>query len=184
MMYRLFVLISILLVTAVTSHAQVLIIGGEAGQDCYRAVKFNPSPGTRHERICTDAIASGALDRVNLAGTLINRGIIRMRMGDFGPALEDYARAERMTPHSGALHLNKGAALIGIGDYDAALVSLNRALELETQEPYAAHYNIGVAHEYLGQAAPAYESYQAALELKPDWSLPTRALERFTVERE
>ena len=96
MMYRLFVLISILLVTVVTSHAQVLIVSGEAGRNCYRAVKFNPSPGTRHERICTDAIESGALNRASLAGSLINRGIIRMRMGDFGPALEDYARARNL----------------------------------------------------------------------------------------
>ena len=106
-----------------------------------------------------------------------------MRMADYESALEDYARAERLTPKTGALHLNRGAALIGIGDYNGALVSLNRSLELDTQDPYAAYYNMGVAHENLGRAQTAYESYQTALELKPDWSLPTQALERFTLER-
>ena len=182
-MYRLLVLISLLAATPVAGHAQAFVIGDGVGKDCYQAVKFNPVPAQRHERICTDAIESGTMNRVNLASTLINRGIIRMRMANYDSALEDYARAESLTPNTGALYLNKGAALIGIGDYDAALVSLNRSLELETQDPYAAYYNIGVAHEYLGQAQTAYENYQTALELKPDWSLPTKALERFTVER-
>ncbi|MEO9970484.1 MAG: tetratricopeptide repeat protein [Hyphomonadaceae bacterium] len=172
------------IVMPLTAYAQVLILGGGAGQDCYQAVKFNLFPSARHERICTEAIEAGALDRKNLAGTYINRGIIRMRMQSYEAALGDYAKAERLTPNSGPLHLNKGAALIGARDFDTALISLNQAIALETQDPHAAHYNLGLAYEHLGQADLAYQSYQTALELRPDWSLPTKALERFTVTRE
>lgn len=183
-MFRVLSLTYFLLAMPLFASAQVLIIGGGAGKDCYQAVKFNPLPSPRHERICSDAIESNSLDRTNLAGTYINRGIIRMRMGNYETALSDYALAEKLGPNRGALHLNKGAALIGTGQFEAALLSLNRALELETQDPYAAYYNLGLAHENLGQAETAYRNYQTALELRPDWELASRALERFTVVRQ
>lgn len=183
-MRRLAALTLLALLFPLIASAQVLIIGGSAGKDCYNAVKFNPTPSQFHEKECTEAIESGALDRVNLAATLINRGIVRMRRGNFIASLEDYARAERITPDSGALFLNKGAALIGTGQYAEALASLEKSLKLETPDTHAAYYNLGVAHEFLGQAEPAYNNYQIALELKPDWDLPTMALERFTVLRE
>jgi len=180
-MFRYLFLAGLLFIAPLAASAQVLIIGGGAGEDCYRTVRLNMFPSRSDEKVCSDAIETGALDRVNLAGTLINRGIIRMRRGDFESSLADYARAERLVPDKGALYLNRGAALIGTGQYEEALTALNRALELETQDPQSAHYNLGVAHELLGQNEPAYRSYQTALELKPEWSLPTKALERFTV---
>lgn len=183
-MFRPLLLTALLFAMPLASYAQVLILGGSAGKECYTAVKLNPFPSTRHERTCSDSIESGTLDRINLAGTFVNRGIIRMRMGRHEAALEDYARAERIMPNSGPLFLNKGAALIGIGDFDGALVALNRALALETQDPHAAYFNLGVAHELLGDINSAFQSYQTALELRPDWRLPSQALERFTVVRE
>ena len=182
-MLRLIVLATLATGVSLAASAQVLIIGGGAGSDCYRAVELNPFPSGLHEKKCTEAIESGALDRVNLAATLINRGIIRMRRGNFVESLDDYARAERLTPNVGSLYLNRGAALIGTGQYAEALASLEKSLELETKSPHAAYYNLGLAHEFLGQAQTAYESYQTALELKPGWSLPSNALERFTVVR-
>ena len=183
-MYRLIFLAAVLFAMPLTASAQVLIIGGGAGKDCYRAVSLNPFPSQRHEDECTAAIESASLDRVSLGATYINRGIIRMRRGDFAASLEDYARAERLTPNVGAIYLNKGAALIGTGQYANALASLEKSLALDTHDPYAAYYNLGVAHEYLGQAEPAFESYTTALELKPGWTLPSKALERFSVVRQ
>ena len=183
-MFRPLLLATALFILPISASAQVLIIGGGAGKDCYQAVTINPFPSQRHENKCTDALESDALDRDNRAATLINRGIIRMRRGNFVASLADYARAERLTPNNGALHLNKGAALIGAGQYDEALIALEKALMLETQDPQAAYYNLGLAHEYLGQTEPAFHNYKAALELKPNWSLPSRALERFTVLRQ
>jgi len=183
-MRRLMFLALILAVLPLAASAQALIIGGGAGKDCFNAVKLNPFPTAFHEKKCSEAILSGSLDRKNLAATLINRGIIRMRRGNFVESLEDYARAEALTPDVGALHLNKGAALIGTGQYAEALASLEKSLALETQDPEAAYYNIGVAHERLGQVEPAYRNYQTALELKPNWSLPSNALERFTILRD
>ena len=180
-MFRPLALAAACLLLTDLASAQVLIIGGSAGKGCFNAVTLNPYPSQRHENECTEAIESGALDRVNLSATLINRGIIRMRRGNFVSSLEDYKRAERLTPNVGAIYLNRGAALIGAGQYDNALASLERSLDLETQEPHSAYYNIGLAYELLNQVEPAYRSYQKAVELKPEWSLPTEALERFTV---
>ena len=183
-MFRLLWLVTAMLILPVTASAQVLIIGGGAGKDCYQAVKFNLFPSQADEKTCTEAIQSASLDRESRAATFINRGIVRMRRGDYVASLEDYAKAEQLTPNAGALFLNRGAALIGTGQYDNALASLQKALDLETQDTHAAHYNMGIAQELLGEVELAYKSYQTALELKPDWALASNALERFTVLRD
>ena len=163
------------------ASAQVLVLGSSLGKECYDAVVNHPQPEAVHERACTIALNSGTLDSRNRAATLINRGIILMRMNKFDRSLEDYERAKDIRPNLGAIYLNEGAALIGIGDHAGAIASLERALELDTQDAHAAHYNLGLAHELSGDAASAYHSYRKALDIRPGWDLPEQELVRFTV---
>ena len=107
-----------------------------------------------------------------------------MRNSRFEAALEDYDTAKDLRPNQGAIYLNEGAAYIASGDPATAILSLKKALELDTQEPYAAHYNLGLAYEITGDVTAAYHAFQKALELRPDWDLPKDQLTRFTVVSE
>ncbi len=167
-----------------SANAQVTVIGNSIGKECYEAALLDLSPTTSDERSCTHAINSGALDERNLTATYVNRGILRMRMSNYQGALADYRIAKERRPNLGAIYVNEGAALIGLGDAQGALVALNRALELDTRDAHAAHYNLGLAHEKLGNPTEAYFSYRKALELRPGWELPERELTRFTVRGE
>jgi len=62
-----------------------------------------------------------------------------------------------------------------------AVSSLKKALELETQDPHAAHYNLGLAYDLTGQVTEAYYAFKKAEELRPDWDLPKKQLERYSV---
>lgn len=163
------------------ASAQVLILGSSLGKDCYEATVVNTEPVAKHERICTAAIESQTLNRKNLAASYINRGIIRMRMKHFERAMSDYSYASKLRPQLGATYLNHGAAMIGAGYPKKAIPELEKALELKTQDPQIAHYNLGLAHELTGDITSAYQAFQTAAELAPDWELPRVQLERYSV---
>lgn len=177
-------LASLAVALAASASGQVLILGNSLGKECFEGVAFSQSPAARHERACTSAINSGTLDRRNLTATHINRGIVRMRLGNIDGALEDYARAKEMRPEMGEIYLNEGAALISRGDVEAGKAAIEKALELGTQDEHAAYYNLGLAYEKLGNPTEAYFSYRKALDLRPGWDLAERELERFTVKSE
>lgn len=161
--------------------AQVTVLGSGLGKDCYTAVKYSKTGIDNAERICTKALQSGSLTHVNRKATFINRGIARMRGGQYDGALKDYAAAERISTEDGTLYLNRGAAYIYKKDFAAALEDLNKSIELETQDLFAAHYNRAIAKENTGDVNGAYFDFKKALELKPDFTQAQQQLERFTV---
>lgn len=165
------------------AEAQI-IIGNGLGKDCYEAAEFSRGPLSARERTCTEAITSGTLNRRNLTATYVNRGIIRMRAKDFENAQADYDAARKLNPEYGAIYLNKGAALIGAGNPAEAIPLLQRALELDTQDPHVAYYNLGLAYDLNNQLTEAYYAFQDALKLKPEWDLALSQLERYTVVSE
>ncbi|MEM6900512.1 MAG: tetratricopeptide repeat protein [Pseudomonadota bacterium] len=165
------------------AHSQIVVLGSSMGKDCYLAVVSNPMPSLAHERVCTEAIASGTLQGRDLTATFINRGIIRTRMNKIDSALSDYETAKNRRPNMGAIYLNEGAALITMGDSAGAIEVLEKSLDLDTQDPHFAHFNLGLAHEMAGDPTAAYYSFTRASELEPDWERPREELERFTVVR-
>lgn len=169
------------LTLAASANAQVIVIGGGLGKDCFHAASLASGALTTREGTCTDAIESRTLTNRNLTATHINRGIIRMHAGKFEGAIEDYQAAQKLRPSFGAAYLNEGAARIGAGDPEMAIPLLKKALELETHDPHAAHYNLGLAYEATGNVQEAYYAFTKALELKPDWTLPKNQLERYSL---
>lgn len=164
------------------ASAQVMVLGKGLGKECYDAVKYEKKSFRSAERICTEALTAGNLNYKNRSATFINRGILRMRYGQYDAALADYSSAERLRAEEGPLYLNRGAALIYKKDFDAALVDLNRAIELETQDIFAAYYNRAIAKENTGDLQGAYFDFQKALELKPDFEQAKWQLDRFIVK--
>ncbi|MCI4644247.1 MAG: tetratricopeptide repeat protein [Hyphomonadaceae bacterium] len=164
-----------------TASAQAIIIGGGMAKDCFLSVQAQSTRFSEVEDMCSMALESEVMTRANRAATYVNRGIIRMRAGNYDDALSDYDRALSLREDLGAAYLNRGAALILAGDHAAAKAALDRAIELGTNDLHAAHYNRAIAKEHTGDVPGAYYDFREAAELKPDWDLPQLQLERFTV---
>lgn len=167
---------------AETASAQVFVIGKGLGGECYQKTKNRYSNFRAADEVCTRALREQAMTRENRAATYVNRGVLRMREGNYEDALADYASALDLQPDMGAAYLNKGAALIYRKDFDLALAALNRAVDLNSPDLFAAYYNRAIARENTGDVPGAYDDFVTALELKPGWELAERQLTRFTVE--
>lgn len=168
---------------AQTAAAQVFVLGGGLGGECYENTrKTNSTPHASAERPCTKALREEALTRNNRAATYVNRGIIRMRFGKYDEAISDYHEAQAMTPELGEAYLNEGAALIYKAMYQEALVKLDKAVELESNDLHAAYYNRAIAKENSDDIPGAYYDFLKALELNPGWERAETQLSRFRVE--
>lgn len=167
---------------AEAASSQVFVIGKGLGGECYQKTKNRYANFRSAEQVCTRALREQAMTRGNRAATHVNRGVLRMREGQYEEALSDYAKALELQPEMGAAYLNQGAAHIFRRDYDLALASLNRAIDLNSADLFAAHYNRAIAREHTGDVPGAYDDFVTALELKPGWELAERQLTRFSVE--
>lgn len=130
---------------------------------------------------CDAAISSQELTARDRAATVVNRGVIYLLRRDVAHALEDFDLAISWRPDLGEAYVNRGAALILRGDFEGAIVSIDKGLELGAEDPHEAYFNRAIAHEKLDDMRAAYADYRRALELKPDWALPQQELARFTV---
>eukprot|EP00212_Chloropicon_laureae_P007731 CAMPEP_0197497922 /NCGR_PEP_ID=MMETSP1311-20131121/54421_1 /TAXON_ID=464262 /ORGANISM="Genus nov. species nov., Strain RCC856" /LENGTH=170 /DNA_ID=CAMNT_0043043619 /DNA_START=74 /DNA_END=582 /DNA_ORIENTATION=- len=168
-------------ITGTAASAQVLVIGGGLARECYDLVKSGNYSFRGADQTCTLALQEETMTRPNRAATHVNRGVLRMREGDYDKALRDYSAAIDIQPEMGAAYLNKGAAHIYQRDFPEALETLDRAIALESADIFAAYYNRGIARENTGDVTGAYYDFQKALELKPGWELAERQLDRFNV---
>ena len=114
----------------------------------------------------TPTAVGGSLAFVGLLAAIVQGGLARFIVPKLGEAL-----------------VNRGAAKIGLKAPEAALVDINRALELGVSEPAKAHYNRALAYERLGDLKSAWLDYTKAAELDPVWDAPRKELTRFTVSR-
>lgn len=169
------------LIAAPTASAQVFVIGNGLGAECYQSTKNSTASFVRADETCTRALREETMTRENRAATYVNRGVLRMRNGRYDTALQDYAQAIAMKPQLGAAYLNQGAAYIYQRDFVSAIAPLDRAIQLNSKDLFAAHYNRAIARENTGDVPGAYADFQKALELKPEWDLATLQLERFVV---
>ncbi|MEM6535752.1 MAG: tetratricopeptide repeat protein [Pseudomonadota bacterium] len=161
--------------------AQVFVVGGGQGAECYKAAKVDHLSPHQAERVCSNALRESTITRGNKAATHVNRGILRMRSAKYEEALDDYTRATKLVPDLGEAFVNRGAALIYLGDYQNAIPALTRAIDLDSSQLFAAYYNRGIARENSGDISGAYEDFKKADELRPDWDLVKMQLSRFRV---
>jgi len=171
------------LMLAQTASAQVFVIGSGLGNECYNQTKNGYSSFRSANEVCTRALREESMTSKNRAATYVNRGVLRMRNGDYDDALSDYAAALRLQADLGEAFLNEGAARIYQKDFAAAIAPLDRAIELGTDDSFAAYYNRAIAREQSGDVEGAYYDFKKALELKPDWDLAEAQLSRFSVEQ-
>jgi len=178
---RLSVAAALAVATPNAAQAAVQVIGPLFAQTCYEAARAErASPGAVKQ--CTQALASEPLSLRDRAATNVNRGILQMYERKYEVALDDYEEAIRLRPTMAEAYVNKGIALLRLGNRtDEAVQALTTGIDRNTVKPEVAHYMRGIAYEILGNAKGAYLDYRKAAELKPTWAEPQTQLKRFNV---
>jgi tetratricopeptide (TPR) repeat protein len=161
----------------------VQIIGGDSHANrCVQAVMGNDITD-RAINECTRALRYPRLSATGEQQLLINRGVLRMRRGEFITAIEDFDETIRQNERNAEAHLNRGTALVQLRRYGEAIASITEAMGLGVMEPHKAYFNRGAAREALGDVRGAYEDYSTALEIRPDWGPANAELARFARNR-
>ena len=160
----------------------VTVLGDSKAAQCSRAALWGRDDD-KTLAICDLAIEQEALDQMRRAATFVNRGIIHMRRREWQEAHSDFDEALKRKPELGEGYVNRGALLIGTKRFAEGLADTNRGIELGIEEPEKAYYNRAIAYEGLGDPKSAYYDYQQALAINPEWDLPRKELQRFTVTR-
>jgi tetratricopeptide (TPR) repeat protein len=100
-------------------------------------------------------------------------------------SLFEFKKVTALLPNNAEAHANLAAALRAAGEFDEAIDSGRRALQINPDFAEA-HNNLGVALQDMGQLNEAISSYQRAIELRPNFVEPhsnlgsaLKELERF-----
>jgi tetratricopeptide (TPR) repeat protein len=160
--------------------AAVAVIADTSAASCSRAALETRADDASLQS-CNEAIDQGALNRADLTRTYVNRGAVLMNRHDYDGARADLERAIQLDPSVGDAWMNRGAIEIIQRRYQDGIADTTRALALGVSEPAKAYFNRAVAYEGVDDEKSAYQDYQQALVLKPDWGAPKHELMRFTV---
>jgi tetratricopeptide (TPR) repeat protein len=166
---------------ASSAAASETVVGDETAHACFEASRSTRADaGAVH--VC-DVALEGLLQPADEGAALVNRGVIRLRRGEYAAAHSDFDAAIPLIPQSGEARFNRGAVFIAEHRYKEAAADLDKAIELGVREPAKAYYYRGIAHDYLDDETAAYQDYKQAEALAPNWDLPKHELQRFTVTR-
>ena len=94
-------------------------------------------------------------------------GLSPYRDQDYPSAIEHYSRSIELAPQLFFNFVNRGQAYAAIGESDLALFDLNKAIELNSNEPIA-FYNRGNILAQNGEMEQAISNYNRTIELNPN----------------
>jgi tetratricopeptide (TPR) repeat protein len=107
-----------------------------------------------------------------------------MAWNDAADAIMDFDAAIALQPEFAEAYVNKGIALVRLGNRDdEAVASLSQGIARNPLRPEIAYYQRAVANEGLGRVREAYEDYSRAAALAPEWADPAEQLQRFQTVR-
>ena len=169
------------LAAAAPGFGAATVIGGGHARECYLAAEHSERTRPSIET-CNAALDGETLSLDERASTLVNRGIVYMQARSLTAAMADFDAALHLRPSLAEAYVNKGIALLHLGGHDAeAVATLTDGLQRKPSRPEIAFYTRGIANEMVGATREAYEDYQQAVALKPDWAEPATQLQRFKV---
>jgi len=167
----------------IPAEAGTISIGNSYARDCYQAAHARDHD-TNALYHCNLALDQESLDSANKAATYVNRGVLYMRNRNYSSAERDFNRALATDEGNPEAYLNMAISHLQQNENDTSVMPMiEKALALNTKEQALAYYSRGVLHERNGNIRQAYYDYKRAHELAPDWSEPTRDLERYKVIR-
>ncbi len=111
----------------------------------------------------SEAIAVGDAEDVD---ALVHLASGQWNAGAFGIAVKNFRRVIELQPELALAHRTIGRALLRAGDPSNALTTLERARELDPDDPETL-FGLGLARHQLGQRALAMEAFQGAVRLRP-----------------
>lgn len=95
-------------------------------------------------------------------------GVIALQTGDHTKAVDLISKAITNCPNNAGFHSNRGLALHGLKQMDAAIADYTRAIALQPDHAEA-YFNRGLARYELNQTDAAIADYSQAISLKPDY---------------
>ena len=128
---------------------------------------------------CDIALSDPAM--THRAALLMNRGVVKVRLGNNADALTDYNAAIAIDPKLGDAYVNHAGVLVAMKRYDEARSDVAQGISLGATNMHAAFYTRGVIAEEAGDVKAAYRDYKQALAIKPDYAAASRELSRFKV---
>lgn len=128
---------------------------------------------------CTRALNYRRITREAQVQVLVNRGVTHLRRRENEAAVTDFDAVLVIDRENAEAHLNRGAALLQLGRHGPAIAAITEALSLGVREPHKAYLNRGMAREALGDLRGAFEDYDTALQIQPDWGPASAELARF-----
>jgi tetratricopeptide (TPR) repeat protein len=170
--------------TAVPAGAAVTVLGSTSARMCFEAADARILPSRDSLVRCNEAMTEENLSDYDTVATYVNRGIVKLRLGQSDAAITDFNAALARDPNQPEAYLNKGIALLRKPDGWAQAVPLfDTALAKKTRRPALAYYGRGVANELGGHVKQAYYDYREASRIEPNWRDPRQELTRFTVRQ-
>jgi tetratricopeptide (TPR) repeat protein len=170
------------LLAASPAAGAVTVLGNSSARLCFEAAESRAGPSLSLIRTCDQAMNDEGLSEYDRVATLVNRGILKARLGNLDEAIVDYDAALKSDPNEAEAYLNKGFALLHLPDaapQDRPM--FDTALEKRTRKPALAYYGRAVANELSGHVRAAYDDYRQASLLDPKWQDPRAELARFSV---
>ncbi len=146
----------------------VTTIGATDAAACFENARDDFSENVRP---CDRALDDRAMSRSDRKKTLVNRGLIYNRRGDYSAALQDFNTAIEIDEDIAEAYLNRGNTWFFTGRLDDALADYEEALTRGVAKPWAAWYNIGLVHDARDETEKAQAAYRKSLELNPDFYL-------------
>jgi tetratricopeptide (TPR) repeat protein len=95
-----------------------------------------------------------------------DRGAIFAAEKAFTRAKECFLEAVKRAPEMSAAHQNLADTYMQLKDFSMAIAVYEKMLELEWSNS-AAMYNLGVAYQYIGEAAKARSAWEKVLSINP-----------------
>lgn len=174
------------LIASMPAHANsVISVGLKPVQECAIAAgkqSLTDRQTAKAMAACNAALNSD-LSQTAIAGTLVNRGLIKAAAHDDAAAIADFDAGLSHDANLSAGYMSRGAALLRTGRFDAARADFDHAIALSTTDLHVAYFNRGEAEEAAGDTLAAYRDYRRAQELAPDFKPAGLELARFQVVR-
>jgi tetratricopeptide (TPR) repeat protein len=181
MKFALMAALALVAASAAGAAAEQNVVGAGTSMTCIaQAQDPNADLGAAVQG-CTDALQFQPMSVSDRVGTLINRGILRARMHDATGAMADYSEAISMDDQAAQAYLNRSATLIGLKRYSEAKSDADKAISLHASPLEVGYFNRAVAEEGLGNVKAAYDDYNAALKVQPNFQPARDELKRFKV---
>jgi tetratricopeptide (TPR) repeat protein len=165
------------------AEAGTFSVGNSFARDCWQAAEARDHD-TNAIYHCNLALEQESLGAEDLAATLVNRGVLYMRNGNYASAERDFTRALRTDETNPEAWLNMAISHLKKNENDASVMPMiEKAIALNTKEQALAFYSRAILNERNGNIRAAYADYKKAHELAPDWDEPAEDLQRYRVIR-